>query len=141
MTVTNEDRQIIRDVIDGLISSAIQTVLLQFQQGAINNERIQQETLSSESDLTSPITVLAMEDRSESSLGTIHTDTATLSDDRDYYDLETQTSEMTDVTWTDLVGDSSSNEPMVADRLDGSTTTLPENQSQTPGISVNSTQV
>lgn len=107
----------------------------------MNSEQIQQETLSSESGLTSPMTVLAMEDRSESSLGAIHADTATLSDDRDPYDLETQTSEMTNVTWTDLVGDSSSHEPLVADRLDDATTTLPENQSQTTGISGSSTQV
>ena len=141
VVLTAEDRQIVRDVVDGLIRSTIQTVLLQFQQGAMNNEPIQQETLSSESGLTSPITVLAVEDRSESSLGTVHTDTATLSDDRDHYDLETQTSEMTNVTWTDLVGDSSSVEPLVAVSLDGSTATLPENQSQTTGISGSSTQV
>jgi hypothetical protein len=140
--LTAEDRQIVVEIIDGLISSAIQTVLVQFQQAAKNNEQIQQETFSSESDLTSPITVLAMEDRSQSSLDTIHADTTSLSDDRDQYDPETVTSEMTNVTWTDLVGGSSfTYEPLFADRLDGSTTTLQESQSQTTGTSGSSTQV
>ena len=131
---TAEDREIIRDIVDGLISSAIQQVLFQFQRVAMNNEETQLETLSSESDLVSPITVLAVDDRSTSSQGTIQTDT-TASDDREQYDLETLTSEMTNVTWTDLVGDQSSSEPLNADRFDSSNATVES------GISGSSAQV
>ena len=130
--ITSDTNQVLIDTIRDLINDTINQVISNLNQNIIQNEPINHEITSSDSGLTSPITVLNVEDRSQSSQSTINQDTIT--NEEDIPDNQTSISDM---TWTDLVDEKSSDEKQITE--DKSTTTLP-NESQTLPITENITQ-
>jgi hypothetical protein len=103
--IASDTNQVLIDTIRDLINDTINQVISDFNQNIIQNEPINHEITSSDSDLTSPITVLNVEDRSQSSQSTINQDTIT--NEEDIPDNQTSISDM---TWTDLVDEKSSDE-------------------------------
>lgn len=87
--LTSEDQQIIQETIKTIIDGALQRISIM--------ETHSESFSSSDSGLTSPVTVLAVDDRSETSQSTFQQEKDSS------YDQDTFTSEMTNVTWTDLV--------------------------------------
>ena len=98
------DEEILLDTIQDLIDSTIDMVMSQLVQSSVDDERIQQASLSSDSSLTSPMTVLHNDELSESSTSTVNEDIAS-----DEHDSPGQPQlpavDVSNATWSDLVNE------------------------------------
>jgi len=94
---TTDTNQLLVDNIRDLINDTINTVIINLNRNIIENEQRNQEIFSSDSGLTSPTTVLNVDDKSESSQSTIN---------------QEKIINIDDITWNNLVGEKSSDEKL-----------------------------
>jgi hypothetical protein len=107
-TVSSEkQQQLVAQVIDDLLFDIIDNVLTQLREAPSQIEANSIEIVSSESGMTSPVTVIPFDDRSESSQSTT-TQPSNHSVELVQTDPDTVTSELTNVTWNELSDDGSS---------------------------------
>lgn len=99
---TSDKNEAIGDIVQDIINDSINQVVFQMSLTPIDPEQIERERLFSGSGLTSPITVINVEDRSEGSQATVTQDTLTNEDN--IVDSQISTSE---ITWENLVGEQS----------------------------------
>ncbi|CAF0795127.1 unnamed protein product [Rotaria sp. Silwood1] len=99
-STSDEKNSLLINIVHNIIHDIINAVLLRLNQISIDNEQIEKEMLSSDSSLTSTITVINVEDKSENSESTINE--GRITSEGDTFDSKMLIS---NITWPNLLGE------------------------------------
>ncbi|CAF2742586.1 unnamed protein product [Rotaria sp. Silwood2] len=105
---TFETNYLLIDIVHNLINDIINSVIFRLNQTSFDNEQIDREMLSSDSSLTSTITVINVDDQSENSQSTLNQERIT--SEEDSFDSKMLIS---DISWPNLLGEKPSDEEKI----------------------------
>ncbi|CAF0754068.1 unnamed protein product [Rotaria sordida] len=128
---TSETYDLLTNIVHNLIRDIINTVIYRLNQISIDNEQLDKEMFSSDSSLTSSITVINVEDKSEISQSTINQET--LKNEEDIIDNKMLTS---DITWANLLGEKPSDDEKMNQSFEQIKELLEEIVQSSDGITV-----
>ncbi|CAF0764150.1 unnamed protein product [Rotaria sordida] len=128
---TSETYDLLTNIVHNLIRDIINTVIYRLNQISIDNEQFDKEMFSSDSSLTSSITVINVEDKSEISQSTINQET--IKNEEDIIDNKMLTS---DITWANLLGEKPSDDEKMNQSFEQIKELLEEIVQSSDGITV-----
>ncbi|CAF0819623.1 unnamed protein product [Rotaria sordida] len=128
---TSETYDLLTNIVHNLIRDIINTVIYRLNQISIDNEQLDKEMFSSDSSLTSSITVINVEDKSEISQSTINQET--IKNEEDIIDNKMLTS---DITWANLLGEKPSDDEKMNQSFEQIKELLEEIVQSSDGITV-----
>ncbi|CAF3622999.1 unnamed protein product [Rotaria sordida] len=128
---TSETYDLLTNIVHNLIRDIINTVIYRLNQISIDNEQFDKEMFSSDSSLTSSITVINVEDKSEISQSTINQET--IKNEEDIIDNKMLTS---DITWANLLGEKPSDDDKMNQSFEQIKELLEEIVQSSDGITV-----